>query len=259
MGVRKFALSTVGVALLAGSASAGIQMTDHYIIGDLHGDWTLENQAFVPASQASYGFDTLLVEEHVPGYIWPDDTAGMRVDDSGRPAERWADLWVTVTRDSTRGDSVTSMIAFDKSVTNWTTEHWTDFHVEVGVGLHENFAGVPGLDFKLDPPPAEEDGFFPNPPMYGVNPDNWAPSLWWDINQPPMPISENGQYPGVWPEETARFWFAINIPDMLFAPISGGGEAATIVIRQHWTPTPGAAGAMAMAFGAMGIRRRRSN
>jgi len=259
MRVSRFVLGAATLAAFAGSATAGgMQMTDHFITGKIHGDWELVNEAFVPASQAPYGFDTLLVEEHVPAYIPGEPKNG------GRPAERWSDLWVTVTRDLTTGRSVDSMIAFDKSVLNWTNTHWTDFHMEVGTGVHENFGGVDGLYFKDDPAPQEENDLFPDPPMFGFNPETWAPSLWWDINKPPYDEgsfvdAEVDGYPGVWPGETARFWFAINIPDFLFSPISGGGEAATIVVRQHWSPTPGAAGVMALAFGAAGVRRRRSN
>ncbi len=152
----------------------------HFLTDDVHGDWELVNQAFVPADQAAYGYDTLIVEEHVPGYVFPDGQDEARGNGDGRPAERWSDLWVTVTRDLTAGRNNTSHIAFDKSVLNWTTTHWTDFHMEVGQGLHENFGGMKGLDFILDPPPSEENGLFPNPPMHGFNPDTWAPSLWWD-------------------------------------------------------------------------------
>ena len=113
MRVSRFVFCVAGLAACAGSAMA-TQTTGHFIEGDMHGDWELTNQVFIPASQASYGFDTLLVEEHVPGYIWPDGQDDARVDDGGRPAERWADLWVTVTRPSTAGRNDSSSIAFDK-------------------------------------------------------------------------------------------------------------------------------------------------
>lgn len=257
MRVSRFVLGAAALGVLAGSSAAGVMMDGHFITGKIHGDWQLENSAFVPATQAPYGFDTLLVEEHVPGYIYDEEQEDARGSRPARPAERWSDLWVTVTRPGTRGTDMSSMIAFDKSVLNWTDQHWTDFHIEIGQGLHDNFSGVDGLDFKMDPLPQEENGLFPDPPTYMTDPVTGTPALWWDINKP-IPASVDGQYPGVWPGETARFWFAINIPDFLFIPISGGGEAATVVLRQHWSPTPGAATAL-VGFGALATRRRRSN
>lgn len=219
------------------------------IDGAVHGDWYLyQPTTYIPASQGHFGLDTLSVQEIVPEYT-QIPTRGLR------PAAHWADLWITVYR--TTGSDGSTMIAVDKDVFNETFTHWTDFHMELGVGLGSAFQPYDGLEFKTDPAPIEQAGAFPNPPM-SMSPHD----LWW---------LADGQYPGVpgipgGPDaslgSSARFWLGINIPNALFDSGSVGdgfdGEWAMITLRQHWTPTPGAAGVLALA-GITTLRRRRDH
>ena len=258
-----FAVSCCAVMINAGVVYAGT--TPGAIVdiqGTLHGDWILESQSFIPgASGGHFGLDTLSLTELVPGTV--EDPARQPVD--ARPAARWDDLWISVFRDPTNEDA---MISIDKSVLNLTDVHWTDFHMEVGTLIEpcqdvipDPLIPIPGLNFKSDPAPVEETGKF-GPAMFGMN--GGPPSLWWFAGSNGG-VDKVLEYPGVWPQESADFWLGLTIPAELFRPVNPrpentvDHEVATFVLRQHWTPTPGAAGVMALAFGAAGVRRRRGS
>lgn len=227
------------------------------IEGELHDGWSITEQSFIPASQGGhFGLDTLSISEVAPQYF-PDPTArGLEP----LPVPRWADLWVTVIREPS---DEPAMIAIDKSVLNATSTHWTDFHMEVGVLTFANeadpfpIAGFDGLDFKRDPAPIEENDRF-GPAMFGSNAAG-APSLWWFA-------AGNGgldrvvEYPGVQPGESGDFWLGLTVPDELFfsnfPETTIDHEIAIFVLRQHWSPSPGAAGTLALAA-LVAARRRR--
>jgi MYXO-CTERM domain-containing protein len=241
--IRRTFISIVGLAALTGTALAGNTPdpgTITNIEGAMHGDWTLTQSSYIPASQdGHFGLDTLAAFESVPGEVTNP------TDGSTRPAERWSDLWIKVYR--TRGSDAGSMIAVDKEVLNLTDFHWTDFHMELGIGVGSEFQPLDGLTFKTEPSALEETGAFPNPPMYG--PAGAAPtSLWW-LEDP-----TNG-YDGVAAGGISLYWVGINIPLSAFGPDTNG-EVAMFTVRQHWTPSPGAAGVFGLA-GVAALRRRR--
>lgn len=246
MSLRHFATTVIGIGALAGVAFAGDGVpvgTITNIEGQIHGDWTLTQQSFTPGSQGGhFDLDTLNAFESVPDAV-QDPTSG-----ETRPAEHWADLWIKVYR--TRGSDAGAMIGVDKEVLNLTSTHWTDFHMELGVGVGPDFQPLEGLTFKTDPPPAEETGAFPNPPMYGPAPGTPVTELWWLENP------KDG-FNGVDAGGISLYWVGINIPLSAFQPDTDG-ELAMITLRQHWTPTPGTAGVLALAGGVIGLRRRRN-
>lgn len=226
--------AAIGLGAMAAVANAGGSSPVFNIQGDLHGDWQLNTTpSFVPGSQGGhFGFDTLVVQETAPTFV--PGTVPI-------PAQPWADLWIQVDREP---GATGTMIAVDKTVVNATPVHWTDFHMELGTGIGDAFQPFDNLEFKTDPGPVEETGAFPNPPMTMGS----GNSLWW---------LQDDKTPGVWPQFTAQFWVGIAIPDNLFEPSATGGfETAMFTLRQHWTPTPGAAGVFALA-GISSLRRRR--
>ena len=207
------------------------------------GGWAIDTQAYFPDSQGHFGLDTLYIEESAA--------------DAGQD---WFDIQVTVYRNRTSKGGPTpqdEMIAIDKKVTNLTKTHWTDFHMEIGLLDGTVLYPVSGLDFKRDPLPQEELGAFANPPMFGSS-QTGAPSLWWFADWPTPGRTDTG-YPGVAPGGMAQFWLGINVPGSLFQFDTGspnGDEYATFILRQHWTPSPGAAGVLSIA-GIAALRRRR--
>ena len=237
-----------GISLAINAASAGggplpgtITNIEAYQIGG----WVVDSDYI---GQSHFDLDTLLLQETVP-----EPLRG-----PGFPPEQWTDIVITVTRAS--GVTEPAMIAIDKLVNNATNHHWSDFHMELGLYVRANdLAPIDGLEFKTDPAPIEELDRFHNPPMSGVSGPFDVPSLWW-FEDGPIPC-DGLPHLGVDPGQSAQFWLGINVPDALFYPLNRGStpgldEQATFILRQHWTPTPGAVGLFAVA-GACGSRRRR--
>lgn len=232
-------IGATAIAALAAGASAQVGGEIVNIEAALHGDWNLlTTPVFIPGSQGGhFGLDTLLVQESAPQFV--PGTVPIE-------AERWADLWIKVHRVPDSNEP--AMISIDKDVFNNTLTHWTDFHMELGLGIGGQFEPFDGLEFKTDPPPLEEAGVFPNPPM-SMTPHD----LWWlaDGEFTGVPAPLNGTV------FSARFWLGVNVPDSLFQPDPiTGVETAMFTLRQHWTPSPNAAGTFAIA-GLAALRRRR--
>lgn len=242
----------IGVAAMLGLCASGAwaglpsgSVID--IEGALHGDWELLGEpSFIPGSQGGhFGLDTLSLQEFAPETVFPPGAAP-------RPAEHWADLWIKVYRTVTTAGTST-MIAVDKVVVNDTYTHWTDFHMELGVDIGRGFRPIDGLEFKTDPAPIEQYQVFPNPPMSMTSHD-----LWWIADDafpgvPGLPVPGADRSAG----NAASFWLGITIPNELFQPSQETGvEFAMITLRQHWTPSPGAAGVLSLA-GVAALRRRR--
>lgn len=168
----------------------------------------------------------------------------------------WWDLDIKVTVSPNDIDSLTGqprepvMLSIDKDVFNNTRFRWTDFHMTLGMRLADgSFVESDEFDFlffKDNPPPLEETGAFPNPPM--KDEPFAADNLWW------LADPANG-FPGVLPGGLAKFWLGIQVPPSKFDPGTG---MATFVLREHASiPEPATLALLVSSGIALLIRQRR--
>ena len=186
---------------------------------------------FIPANNPNaHIFATMILPETI-------------LDPTGPPMGRtvaWWDVRIKVFIPTAGVPNEDVMISIDKDVLNTTRFHWTDFHMELGLGIGATFAQSGEFDFlffKDEPPPISSDGKFMDPPSK----DDAAAAdvLWWDWKPPVNPGVKSG--------ELARFWLGIYVPREMF--VDG---MASFTLRQHAT-IPEPAAILLLAIGLMAV------
>lgn len=120
----------------------------------------------------------------------------------------WGDDW----EDDDPAGPGSVYIGIDKFVKNKTGDDWSNFRIELGTGIGDDYTASDdddGLYFTSDPMNKEVTS------NYDPTPIQTDDSLMW--------VSDGTNYPGQEDGDKSIFWFGVHVPQELFELESGGG------------------------------------